>query len=54
MLASQNLILIDLWYAVTYPAALSQAASEGETLERYGEWQEASACRKAGDVRSAL
>ena len=32
----------------------SQAASEGEPLEKYSEWREASKCKKTGDVRSAV
>ncbi|DBA97859.1 hypothetical protein WJX82_007212 [Trebouxia sp. C0006] len=35
-------------------ALTRQAASEGEPLERYGEWREASACKKAGDVRAGV
>lgn len=31
----------------------SQAATEGEPLEKYGEWREALQCRKTGDVRLA-
>lgn len=29
-----------------------QAENEGEAFEKYGEWREASSCKKAGDVRS--